>query len=105
MSDRPAVVHDPRRHAFVLRAGDEDAGYAQYEPRGSAMAITHVVVDPAHAGKGYGKVLAEAALADARERGLDVLPVCSFLRAHVRRHPEHLDLVPEEVRSRFGLAA
>ena len=42
---------------------------------------------------------------EARDQGLGVLPFCGFVREHVRRNPEYLDLVPEDQRRRFGLAA
>lgn len=100
------VVHDRRRRVFELVVGqDEVAGYAEYVPGEGTMAITHVVVEPEFAGQGYGSALAEAALTEAWNHGLSVLPLCSFVRAHVRRNPGHLALVPPEQRRRFGLAA
>jgi predicted GNAT family acetyltransferase len=32
-----------------------------------------------------------------------VLPFCPFVNAYLKRHPEYLDLVPEERRAAFGL--
>jgi predicted GNAT family acetyltransferase len=106
MSDETRVVHRRDRRLFELVVGaDEVAGYAEYVPGEGVLAITHVVVDPEYAGKGYGTALAEAALSEARDHGLGVLPLCSFVRAHVQRNPRHVALVPMEQRSRFGLAA
>lgn len=106
MSDQTRVVHRRDRRLFELVVGDDEvAGYAEYVPGEGVMAITHVVVDPEYAGQGYGSALAEAALTEARDHGLDVLPLCSFVRAHVQRNPRHVALVPMEQRSRFGLAA
>ena len=39
----------------------------------------------------------------ARERGLHVLPYCSFVRHYIEQHPETVDLVAAEDRDRFGL--
>jgi predicted GNAT family acetyltransferase len=33
------------------------------------------------------------ALADIRERGLSVVPLCPFVVAYLRRHPEQRDLI------------
>jgi hypothetical protein len=33
------------------------------------------------------------ALEDARQRGLKVVPLCSFVRGYIERHPEMQDLV------------
>ena len=105
MKAHARVVHNPEQHAYELMVEGEQAGYAEYVPEGGAMAITHVVVQPRFGGLGYGATLAQAALDDAKERGLDVLPFCSFVREHVRRNPHYLELVPREQRRRFGLAA
>lgn len=106
MSDHTRVVHRRDRRLFELVRGDgEVAGYAEYVPGEGTMAITHVVVDPEYAGQGYGTALTEAALKEAWDHGLGVLPFCSFVRAHVQRNPHYVALVPREQRSRFGLAA
>jgi GCN5-related N-acetyl-transferase len=36
------------------------------------------------------------ALADLRARGLKLVPVCRFVRAYLRRHPDQADLVTGE---------
>jgi predicted GNAT family acetyltransferase len=37
--------------------------------------------------------LVAGALEDIRGRGLSLVPVCPFVRAYLRRHPEQADLV------------
>lgn len=49
--------------------------------------------------------LVSAALVEARRRGDRILPFCPFVRSYLQRHPEYVDLVPEEHRSAFGLQA
>ena len=48
---------------------------------------------PSAEGHGVGTRLIEGALQDIRSRGLHVVPVCPFVRAYLRRHPEQRDLV------------
>jgi predicted GNAT family acetyltransferase len=36
------------------------------------------------------------ALDDIRSRGLKVVPLCPFVAAYIRRHPEYEDLVARE---------
>jgi hypothetical protein len=36
---------------------------------------------------------------------LDVLPFCPFVRSYIERHPDQLDLVPEDRRDEFELSA
>ena len=64
---------------------------------------------PVHVTSPQGRFEAGAALLDgrvldaARERGLHVLPYCSFVRHYILQHPETADLVAAEDRGRFGL--
>ena len=45
---------------------------------------------------GAGIELAQVALASARERGLRVIPKCTFFSSYMRRHPETQDLLAPE---------
>jgi predicted GNAT family acetyltransferase len=55
--------------------------------------LVHTDVATSAEGKGVGSRLVEGALADIRERGLRVVPICPFVADYIRRHPEHADLV------------
>lgn len=79
------------------------AGYLTYELQPATVTLTHTVVDPAYEGQGLASRLARAALDDARDRHLAVLPVCSYVRSWIGKHPEAVDLVPVEARAQFGL--
>ena len=46
--------------------------------------------------------LAAGALDDARHRGFTVVPLCPFVTAYLRHHPEQLDVVEEPYRTRLG---
>jgi predicted GNAT family acetyltransferase len=59
-------------------------------------------VDPRFGGRGLGGILVRGALDAARDRGLEVLPFCPFVRGWIGRHPEYRELVPEGQRARFG---
>jgi predicted GNAT family acetyltransferase len=67
------------------------------------MTLPHTEVDPSVGGRGIGTALIEAVLDAARERGLHVLPYCSFVRHYIQQHPETVDLVAAADRSQFGL--
>ena len=54
-------------------------------------------------GQGLGGRSIPFALDDARERGLEVLPFCPFVRDYMEHHPEYIELVPEKLRARFEL--
>ncbi|MGY1705525.1 GNAT family N-acetyltransferase [Geodermatophilus sp. SYSU D00697] len=98
-----SVVDVPDRGRFEVRLGDEVVGLASYHVEDGTMALPHTEVDPSVGGRGIGKALVKGVLAAARERGLHVLPYCSFVRHYIQQHPEELDLVAEADRPHFGL--
>lgn len=102
MSER-TVVDDPAAGRFEIRVDGAVAGYTEYRAEGSALAITHTVVESAYEGQGIGSALAKGALDALRERGTQVLPYCPFIRGWIAKHPDYLDLVPEGERARFDL--
>jgi predicted GNAT family acetyltransferase len=99
------VVDIPEKGRFEVRLGDRVVGLASYHVDGSTMTLPHTEVDPGMGGRGIGKALVAGVLAAARERGLTVLPYCSFVRHYIQQHPEDMDLVAAEDRPHFGLEA
>ena len=61
---------------------------ANYRIAGNVMTITHTEVPPAARNRGVASRLIEGTLAEARVRGLKIVPGCSFVKAYVDRHPE-----------------
>jgi predicted GNAT family acetyltransferase len=68
-------------------------GEIRYRREPGAVALVHTDIEPAREGEGLGEVLVEGALRDLRRRELGVIPVCPFVRAWIRRHPDYADLV------------
>jgi predicted GNAT family acetyltransferase len=97
------VVDVPEKGRFEVLLDDRLVGLASYHVDGTTMTLPHTEVDPGVGGRGLGTVLVGGVLDAARERGLHVLPYCSFVRHYIQQHPETVDLVAEEDRSRFGL--
>ena len=99
-----SVVDVPDRGRFEVRLGDRVVGLASYHVENGTMTLPHTEVDPSVGGRGIGSALVAGVLAAARERGLTVLPYCSFVRHYIEQHPEYIDLVAEADRPHFGLA-
>ncbi len=99
-----SVVDVPDRGRFEVRLGDRVVGLASYHVENGTMALPHTEVDPSVGGRGIGSALIAGVLAAARERGLTVLPYCSFVRHYIQQHPEYVDLVAAADRPHFGLA-
>ena len=76
--------------------------FAEYEEADGEIVFPHTVTPPELEGRGIASALAKAALAYARERGLKVVPACSFFAAYMKRHPETQDLLADGWRARLG---
>jgi predicted GNAT family acetyltransferase len=87
-------VRDNRRELrYEALAGDELLGQIRYRLEPGLVVLVHTDVATSAEGKGVGSRLVEGALADIRERGLRVVPICPFVADYIRRHPEDADLV------------
>jgi predicted GNAT family acetyltransferase len=99
-----SVRDNPDRSRYEIAEGDQPAGFTEYRLTTDTIAFTHTEVDPAFGGRGLARQLVAAALADARARGLAVLPFCPYVRKVVAENAEeYLDLVPAGERARFRL--
>ena len=97
------VVDVPEKGRFEIRVDDRVVGLASYHIDGTTMTLPHTEVDPSVGGRGIGTALVGGVLDAARERGLHVLPYCSFVRHYIQQHPETVDLVAADDRPQFGL--
>ncbi len=61
---------------------------ADYRLDDGVMTITHTEVPPPLEGRGIAGALVQALLDHAQANGLKVLPLCSYARAWMQRHPE-----------------
>jgi predicted GNAT family acetyltransferase len=68
------------------------------------LMITETLVPERLEGRGIASRLVRHVIADARARGLLILPVCPFFSAYLQKHPENADIVHPTYRSILGLA-
>jgi uncharacterized protein len=64
-----------------------------YNAHDSTIVMTHVGVYPGHRGQGIAGKLTKAGLDYAREKNLRVIPMCSYVAAYIRDHPEYANLM------------
>jgi predicted GNAT family acetyltransferase len=90
MNTAALSVQDNRAELrYELVRGGEVLGFLLYRIEPDAVVLVHTDVDPAYEGQGLGSVLVKGALDDLRERGVRAVPLCPFVRAYIRRHPEY----------------
>lgn len=73
---------------FYLYEGDERLGDMEINISGSILTVYHTEVAEKAEGKGYAKKLLKAMVNHARINGLKVVPLCPFVHAQFKRHPE-----------------
>jgi uncharacterized protein len=78
---------------YVLSVDGAKAGLIASGLKDGKVVLYHTEIDPAYGGQGLGSTLVRGALDDIRGRGLEVVPLCPFVRAYIDRHPDYADLV------------
>jgi predicted GNAT family acetyltransferase len=86
------VVDNVERHRYEAQV-EGDPAFLDYRLEPGAIVLVHTQVPKALEGHGIAQALVKHALDDARRRGLGVVPVCPFVGAWIKRHPEYADLV------------
>jgi hypothetical protein len=90
-------------HRYEIASDGQLAGFAEYNVLTDALLFTHTEILPAFEGQGLGSRLARHALDDVRAQGKHAIPVCQFIAAFIRKHPEYQDLVREDMRRAFKI--
>jgi len=81
------VQHNPASQRFEAIV-DGMLCRTDYRMHGDTMMLVHTEVPSQLEGRGIASALVKAAFDHAGANGLDVLPVCSYVRSWVQRHPE-----------------
>jgi predicted GNAT family acetyltransferase len=92
--DRLEVVHEPGdpRGRFVVYLPDGLEAELTYSRGGGRLVADHTYVPPSFRGHGLAEKLVNALIAEVRASGDRILPLCSYVAAQFRRHPEWADL-------------
>ena len=90
----PTTVRDNKGdHRYELLVDGELVGELVYRARSDVVTLIHTEIAAGFEGHGLGEQLVAGALHDIRAQGLHIVPLCPFVVAYLRRHPEDADLV------------
>ena len=85
-AELPPVVDHPEANRFELTVAGETA-VLNYERTAKSMILVHTEVPPAVRGRHLADALAKAAIERAHAEGRQVIAVCPFVKAYLRKHP------------------
>jgi len=96
--DRAIEIRDnPEEGAYVIEVDGRRAGKAEYKMREGRRVFTHTEVDDEFAGTGLANRLARFALDDVRASGGQLVPLCPFIAAYIKRHPQYDEIVDHQM--------
>lgn len=97
MSDDITITREERdgKGRYVARvAGFPEPGEMTFSRvNANLIIVDHTGVPDSLRGKGVGVALAQHVIAHAREAGFKIVPLCPFLAAQVKKHPEWSDVI------------
>ena len=73
---------------FYISDGTEEIAEMEISISDDTLTVYHTEVQPKGEGKGLAKILLAAMVAHARMHALKVIPLCTFVHAQFKRHPE-----------------
>ena len=91
-SDEGVFSDNTAEHRFELSFANGTV-VVDYEHAPGALTITHTEVPKALEGRGLASRMAGLIVAEARRRGLQLIPICPFFAGYLKKHPEHSDIV------------
>jgi predicted GNAT family acetyltransferase len=86
------IRHNESSHRF-------EAGHAphlarlDYHLSRHSVDMLHVEVPEEYQGQGLAGKLVSTALNWARQKGLNVIPSCPYVKVYIKKHPEFADLI------------
>lgn len=95
-TDDLEVARNPAKNRFETWI-DGELSKLDYMEDGDTIVMTHVGVHPAHRGQGVAGKVTRVALEYAKEKSLRVIPMCSYVGAYIRRHPEYIELTKQHI--------
>lgn len=81
-------LNDNNEGAFYIMDGSDLLGEMVISISGNTLTVFHTEVSPKAEGRGFAKRMLEAMVSHARENNLKVLPLCPFVQAQFKRHPD-----------------
>jgi uncharacterized protein len=87
------ILDKPERNRFEARLEGELVGLIDYIPLPGKIIATHTEVAERYKGQGFGARLVQGMIDQLRADGRLLQPLCPYVAAYLRRHPDEADVV------------
>src|SRR5438093_12473036 len=89
--DDVVIRHNPERDRFEVLADGRVIGKAVYKDYdgGPQRIFYHTVINEEYGGQGLAGKLATEALDQTIAAGLNIVPVCPYIKKFLTKHPEY----------------
>jgi predicted GNAT family acetyltransferase len=88
MEDVQLNLDENNRGIFFITEGEDQLGEMEVAVQGNNLIVYHTEVSPKAEGKGLAKKMLATMVEYARAKKLKVIPLCPFVLAQFKRHPE-----------------
>ncbi len=97
MTDTPTIHLEENgskgRYVLSPEGTDTEAELTFSRMSDALVIVDHTGVPDEFRGRGYGKLLAQAIVEDARAKRFKIVPLCPFFKAQAARHPDWADVI------------
>ncbi len=83
-------INNPKKR-FELHVEDQIVFIEYILAKGDSIYLTHTEVPVALEGNGLGSAIIKKTLKYIREKGYQLVPLCPFVAAYLKKHPEAAD--------------
>ncbi|MBK1897271.1 GNAT family N-acetyltransferase [Chryseobacterium paridis] len=88
MERTEVVINTHNRGEIQLFSNDQKVGKMDISVIGPKLTVYHTEVDPEYQGEGFAKILLDRLVSYARENDLKIVPLCPYVFAQFKHHPE-----------------
>lgn len=90
------LINNEERKRYELEVEGKTA-YIEYLLAQGKIYLTHTEVPRELEGKGIGSSIVQQVLEEVKKNGLKLMPLCPFVAAYLKRHPEWKSILADGV--------
>lgn len=97
MTEDYELINNESKHQYEFHLEGYTPKIEYIINNNSEIFLTHTEVHPALGGRGIGTQLVKKVLEDIKNKELKLVPLCPFVAAYIKRHPEWISIVKEGI--------